>query len=306
VSRVSISSKPLRRIALALVAGAGFAHAAEPPADAVLADLPFLDPPDAPLAVRVDLAPEGGRALPLLLDTGSPESFATPLAAKDLGISLRRSKQTPYRRATRLGRDLQLIVDTRRGDTGSADGGEWAVAGARYLAPFVVEIDMPARRVRFLDAARWEVPAESDRPDAQVLPLRVAGGVPVIEIEVGAERVPAVLTTGAPGTLLLPGGYAADAGLVPDPEATKTLAPMPGAGALEAATAPKLRIGRFEHEDVPVLVAERGVHGAGPRSEARLGLELLAPYRIRIDTPHARLWIERPSPPADRPLPSAP
>lgn len=293
-------------LALALVAGAGLAHAADPPADALLADLPFLDAPDAPLAVRVDLAPDGGRALPLLLDTGSPESFATPLAAKELGISLRRSKQTPYRRATRLGRDLQLIVDTRRGDTSSSEGGEWAVAGARYLAPFVVEIDMPRRRVRFFDAERFAVPAEADGENAQVLPLRVAGGVPIVEIEVGKARVPAVITTGAPGTLLLPGGYAADAALVPDPEATKTLAPMPGAGALEAATAPKLRIGRFEHEQVPILVAERGAHGAGPRSDARLGLELLAPYVIRIDAPHARLWIERPSPPADRPLPSAP
>ena len=289
--------------ALALAASAGLAHAANPPADAVLAELPFLDAPDAPRAVRIDLAPPGGRALQLLVDTGSPESFATPLAAKALGISLRRNKQTPYRRATRLGRDVQIVVDTRRGDTGAAAGGEWAVLGARFLSAFVVELDLPGRRVRFLDPARFTVPAEAEEVDAQVLPLRIENGQPVVEIEVGGARVPAVVSTGAPGSLLLPGGFADEAALTPDPEATKTLAPMAGAGALRAATAAVVRIGRFEQADVPLLVAERGAYGAGPRSPAMIGLDLLAPYVLRIDYPRARLWIARPGPSGDRSLP---
>lgn len=264
--------------------------ASGPPADAVLADLPFLSP-ETSLEVRIDLAVEGARPLPLLVDTGSPESFATPRAASDLGISLRRSKQTPYRRATRLGRDLQLHVDTRRGDTGAAAGGEWAVLGARFLSAYVVEIDFPARRVRFLDPKRFEVPERAAAAREAVLPFRVVGHRPVIEIEVGDVKVPAALTTGAPGTLLLPGGYAAGAGLVPDPEATKSLQPLPGAGTLEAVIAPRIRIGPFEQNDVPLLVAERGAQGAGARSEALLGVDLLQDFAIRIDYARKRLWI---------------
>lgn len=270
------------------------APAPEPSADAVLADLPFLTGPEgAPLEIRIDLASEGAHPLPLLVDTGSPESFATPRAASDLGISLRRSKQTPYRRATRLGRDLEVNVDTRRGERGAAADGEWAVLGARFLSAYVVEIDLPRRRVRFLDPKRFAVPERVDAPGEAVLPFRLAGHRPVIEIEIGAAKVPAAITTGAPGTLLLPGGHVQDAGLIADPEASKSIQPMPGAGRLEAMTAPRIRIGPFEQTDVPILVAEFGAQGAGARSEALLGVELLQDYVIRLDYSRKRLWIAR-------------
>jgi hypothetical protein len=291
----------------------GVARAQAPPADALLADLPFLDAADAAPAVRVDLAPPGGRALPLVLDTGSSESFATPRAAQELGISLRRSKQTPYRRGTRLGRDVELLVDTRRGDTGAAVGGEWAVLGGRFLARYVVEIDGPGRRVRFYDAERFAVPEQVAGDGAQVLPFALVGNRPVLEIEVGAARVPAVLATSAPGTLLLPGGWAAEAGVVPDPAATEPIPPLPGAGALTAMIAPVVRIGPLAAKDVPLLVAEKGAQGAGARSEAILGLELVRDAVLRIDYPRRRLWIAAAAPApaapgsgADRPLPSPP
>jgi predicted aspartyl protease len=294
--------RALATFAAAIACAAGVALAdppvAQPAADAVLAELPFLAAAEGGgLEVRIDLAPEGSRPLPLLVDTGSPESFATPQAASDLGISLRRSKQTPYRRSTRLGRDLELHVDTRRGETGAAADGEWAVLGARFLSAYVVEIDFPGRRMRFLDPKRFTVPEQVTAADEAVLPFRLVGHRAVIEIEVGGAKVPAAITTGAPGTLLLPGGFAAEAGLVPDPEATHSLAPLPGAGKLEAATAPRIRIGPFEQTDVPLLVAERGAQGAGARSEALLGVELLQDYVIRLDYPRKRFWIaerERP------------
>jgi len=286
-----------RALALALAAAAlapaAFADAV--PAAAVRAELPFLDAPDADAGVRIDLAKEGSHALPLEIDTGSAESFATPVAARGLGISLRRSKQTPYRRSTRLGRDIDLIVDTRHGDTGAAAGGEWAIVGSRFLSAFVVEVDLPGRKVRFIDPDHYTVPDHVDAADEQVLPLRLDSGRPVLDVEVGSARVPAVLSTGALGTLLLPGGWAAEAAVVPDPEATKSVPPMPGAGGLEAATAPRIRIGRFEEKDVPVLVAELGAQGAGPRSEAIVGLALLDGYVLRIDYPRHRLWMSRPA-----------
>lgn len=288
----------MRRAALvlAIAIGGAAARAAEPPADAVLAELPFVAAAEgAPLEVRIDLAPAGARPLSLVLDTGSPESFATPRAAQGLGISLRRSKQTPYRRATRLGRDIELNIDTRRGETAASTAGEWAVLGARFLAAYVVEIDAPGRRVRFLDPERFTVPEQAEGEDASVLPLRLVGNRPVVDIEVGAARVPAAITTGAPGTLLLPGGWTKDAGLVADPEAPEALAPMAGAGRLEAMIAPRLRIARFEESDVPVLVAENGAQGAGARSEALLGMELLQRFVLRIDYPRKRVWLAEPA-----------
>jgi predicted aspartyl protease len=267
------------------------------PADAVLADLPFLPAEDGDQnEIRVDLGVPGARALPLLLDTGTPDSFATPRAAQAIGISVRRTKQTPYRRATRLGRDLVITVDTRRGDTPASANGEWAVAGARFLANFVVEIDFPRRRVRFLDPDRYRVPEHVDAENEAVLPLRLAGRRPIVEVEVNRVRVPAVISTGAPGTLLLPGGWASDAALKPDPAATAKLDPMPGAGRLEAVTADRFQIGPFAESEVPMLVAEHGAHGVGARSDAILGADLLRPYVVRIDYARQRLWISEPAP----------
>jgi predicted aspartyl protease len=290
-----------RGAALALVALllAAPARGADVPPDAVLADLPFLPAGDGgENEIRIDLAAPGARPLPLLLDTGTPESFATPRAAQDLGISVRRAKQTPYRRATRVGRDVEILVDTRRGDTAAKAGGEWAVLGARFLANFVVEIDFPGRRVRFLDPKRYAVPEQVDAKNEAVLPIRIAGLLPVVEVEVNRVRVPAAIATGAPGTLLLPGGWASGAALRPDPAATATLPPMPGAGRLEAVTADRFQIGPFAESEVPMLVAEFGAHGAGARSEAMLGVDLLKPYVLRIDYPRKRLWISQPAPPA--------
>jgi hypothetical protein len=158
----------------------------------------------------------------------------------------------------------------------------------------VVEIDMPGRRVRFLDPKRFSVPEASDAPGAVVLPLRLVNNRPIVEIEVGGERVPAAITTSAPGTLLLPGGWTGRAELAPDPEAPAEVAPLPGAGRQTPMLAARIAIGGFEERDVPILVAEHGAQGAGAKSEALLGLELLAPYVLRIDYPRKRLWIRKP------------
>lgn len=286
-------------LAFAALLFAAPARGADVPADAVLADLPFLPAsgPEGENEVRIDLAAPGARSLPLLVDTGTPDSFATPRAASALGISVRRAKQTPYRRATALDRDVEISVDTRRGDTASSAGGEWAVLGARFLSNFVVEIDFPGRRVRFLDPKRYEVPERADAKNEAVLPLRFDLQRPIVDVEVNRVRVPAAITTGAPGTLLLPGGWASGASLKSDAAATATLAPMPGAGKLEAVVADRFSIGPFAEAEVPMLVAEFGAHGAGARSDAMLGVDLLKPYVLRIDYVRKRLWISEPPTP---------
>lgn len=291
-------------LAVALAA-AGAARAGEPAADAVLADLPFLEA--GPNQVRIDLAPEGGRPLPMLLDTGALQSFATAGGARALGIPVRRNKQTPYRRETRLGRDLELLVDTRRGDTGSAPGGDYALVGAAFLSRFVLEIDFPGRRVRFLDPDRFEVPASD--PTAAVLPMRAGTTQPIVEIEVGAVRLPAIVATGAPGTLILPGGWLEepDARVEIDAEQTARLELPPGSGPMQAARAARVGLAGFEERDVPLLVAPQGVWGGGARSDALLGVDYLKRFVLRIDYPRRRLWIRDAAPaPADPPPVSAP
>lgn len=255
------------------------------------AELPFLEA--APNQVRVDLGLPG-RPLPFLVDTGALHSFATVGAARELGISVRRGKQTPYRRATRLDRDVELFVDTRRTDTGKASGGDYALVGASFLSAFVLELDFPGRRVRFLDPQRYRVPSPEEaarEPGTAVLALRRPGDRPVVEIEVGRERVPALLSSGAPGTLVLPAGWAPPDAVRRDPEATAALALPQAARDMEAAVAGRVALGPFEERDVPLLLAPRGLWDEGPRSDAVLGVDFLKRFVVRIDTARGRLWI---------------
>jgi len=156
------SRLPLAVLALA-IAVAPAARAGEPPPEAVLADLPFLDFPE-PHRVVVDLAPEGNaRALRFLLDTGASHNVATPRAAAEFGIRVRRYKRDPYRRKTALGRDVQIHVDTRSSDTASRTGWEYALLGGDFLGQYVLELDFRGRRVRFLDPKRYEAPSNPGR-----------------------------------------------------------------------------------------------------------------------------------------------
>jgi hypothetical protein len=293
-------------LGLLALASAGAAAAQEPPPEALLAELPFLAA--QPNQIKVDLAPEGSRALPLLLDTGALQNFATAGGARDLGIPVRRNKATPYRRATRLGRPLDLYVDTRRGDTGAAPGGDYALAGAPFLSRYVVEIDFPRQCVRFFDPERYQVPASD--PGATVLPMRAGTLQPIVEIEVGTVRLPAVLATGAPGTLILPGGWAEapGSGVTVDAEQTAKLELPPGTAPMQAARAALVRLGGFAERDVPMLLAPQGAWGQGPRSDALLGVDFLKRFVVRIDYARRRLWLrDAPAPaPVEPPPVSAP
>ena len=71
---------------------------------------------------------------------------------------------------------------------------------------------------------------------------------------------------------------------------------MPGAGQARSGHAPiASRSVPSPRADVPMLVAELGAQGAGARSEALLGVDLLKRYVLRIDYPRKRLWIAEPA-----------
>lgn len=293
VRRAAARAACLGIAALLASASAPATRADEPTPDAVRAELPFLDA--LPNQIKIDLGTPGGRRLPLLLDTGALHSFATAGAARELGISIRRTKQGPYRRDTRLGVSLELHVDTRRSDTGTARGGDYALVGAPFLDHFVVEIDFPRRRIRFLDPERYQVPASDAK--ASVLALRPGSTLPIVELVVGRTRVPAVIATGVPGTLILPGGWAEPeaAAVTIDVGQTERLELPPGGESMQAAVATRIALGKFEERDVPLLVAPQGLWDQGARSDAYLGVDFLKRFVLRLDVARGRVWIHDPA-----------
>ena len=264
----------------------------EPPPEAVLAELPFLAYPE-PHRIVVDLAPEGAaRPLRLMIDTGANLTTATPLAARELGIQVRRHKQDPYRRKTRLGRDIQIYVDVSSSDTGSKTGWEYAVLGGEFLAEYVLELDFSARRVRFLDPDRYEAPEQAVGPTEWVSPLSIVMNRPAVELAVNAVPTPFMIGTGVPFPLVL-SGKVAEAALVPPSGADRfrtlsTVGPMVS----EIRMIDELRVGPFAFAGFATVVNPYGWYNVGLPGESALGYELLAMFRVRIDYPRRRLWLE--------------
>jgi len=276
-------------IALALPASAG-----EPPADAVLADVPFLEFPE-PRRVVVDLAPEGNsRPLRFLVDTGATHNVATPRAAAEFGISVRRHKFDPYRRKTVLGRDVQIYVDTRSSDTASKTGWEYALLGGDFMGRYVIEFDFAGRHMRFLDADRYRVPESVDVAGQAVVPLQVRNNRPGVALELNGSSRIVLVDTGAPPPLIVSGKVAEDAGLpandLPRFRTGTVLGPMSS----ELRFVETLALGPFVFSGVPAIVAQRGWYNQAMSNDSAVGYELLTQFsRVRIDYPRQRMWLER-------------
>lgn len=267
------------------------AAAQEPPAEAVVAELPFLDR-GSPGSVHLDLAPEGAlRRLPLQLDTGAATSLVTPPVAREIGIRVRRAKRTPYRRATRLGRDLELYVRERPGEPVEPEG--FGLLGGNFLGHYVVEVDWAKRRVRFLDPERFEVPARTADPDTVVLPARMHGRRPVVELELAGELLPVLLDTGASFGVLLGREVAQERGVRSDAAPGLTAVGVDGTIPVEFARLAEVALGRLRFRDVPAVVAPEGLRQHGPANDSLVGQDLLATCLLRIDYPRGRVWLRR-------------
>ncbi len=272
--------------------GAAAAPAPEPPAEAVLADLPFQSG-DEPNRVLVDLAPEGGKPFVMLLDTGASASVVTPLMARSLGVTVRRTKGTPYRRATRLGRDLQFWVDTESSDTGSKTGWEYGLLGGEFMDDYVVELDFPGRKVRFLDPKAYQVPEAVEAPDEAVLRFKLADTRILVPIEVGGKSVDVLLDTGAGDNAILSGGAARKLGIDADRlPVFGTAGTVMGPMQVKLYESASFKFGGFDFDPLPLLIAPRGWYNMGP-NDSVIGYDVLRHFVVRIDYPRRRLWLRR-------------
>jgi predicted aspartyl protease len=279
-------------LGLLLGAAAFAAGAPDPPPEAVVASLPF--EAGERNRVLVNLAPDGGRPFVMMLDTGASDSVVTPRFARELGVRVRRIKNTPYRRSTRLGRDLQFWVDTTSSDTASRTGWEYGLLGGEFLDDYVLEIDFPGRRVRFLDPKQYEVPEAVDAPGERVAPLVRAATRISVPIRVNGHELSVLLDTGAPGTAILSGKAAGKAGIdvgsLPVFGETGTVLGAMKTSFYEAAD---FAFAGFELGTVPVLVAPKGWYNQAGPNDSVVGYDVLAPFVVRIDYRKQRLWLKR-------------
>jgi predicted aspartyl protease len=276
----------------ALLAAGAPASATDPAPEAVVGELPFQNG-DEPNRVLVDLAPAGSEPFVMMLDTGAAASVLTPLMARRLGVSVRRNKQTPYRRATRLGRDLQFWIDTDSSDTGSRTGWEYGLLGGEFLAEYVVELDFPGRRVRFLDPKRYRVPETAAADDERVVPFKLVAGRILLPIEMNGKSLEVLLDTGAPDNLILSGkaakGLGVDAASLPYfGQAGTVIGPME----VRLYETPSFRLAGFDFDPLPVLVAPRGWYNMGP-NDSVVGYDVLRQFVVRVDYPRRKLWLKR-------------
>ena len=265
----------------------------EPPKDAVLGEFPF-ERPEEPNRVYIDLAPEGRPPFIMLLDTGANTSVITPLMARKMKISVRRLKNSPYRRKTSLGRDVQFWVDTQTSDTGSKTGWEYGVLGGDFLDDYVVEIDFPGRRVRFLDPKKYAVPKTTVEPDTAIVPLKHSGTRFTVPIELDGKPLWVLFDTGAPMGLIVSGKALRKIGLGDVVlEEFAEIGTTLGSMETKRYEAQKLRLGTFDFTDFPVLVAPKGAYNIAGTNDSILGYDAMAPFIMRIDYKRKRIWLER-------------
>ena len=268
------------------------ATSGEPSPEAVVGEVPFLAS-DEPNRIVVDLAPDGYAPLRLMIDTGASDSVLTPRYADKLGVNIQRAKDTPYRRATRLGRDLQFWVDVWSSDTASKTGWEYGLLGGTFLREYVVKLDFPGRRVRFLNPERYRVPKEVTAENEAVIPIRVVENRLIVDVSIQGKRLALLIDTGDWDTAVLSGTAARTVGINSTPLPGMRGGSVWGPMDVEFAEAESLRLGPFELDRVPLIVAPNGWYNMASSTDSVIGHDILSQFSVRIDYPRQRLWLRR-------------
>lgn len=256
----------------------------------MLADLPFLEevPQFGPLGdhhIAIDIARPGNRPFPILLDTGAEGSVLTPRYARELGVSVRRTRDRPYRRDTLL-RPLEFWID------GTSDTGarrfETGLLGGNFLQKYVVEVDYEARRVRFLDPKQRPVSEEDAEPGEVVVPMRLTNTGPSIEIELGDGSAWFLMDTGAPSDLYIAEEKAGKLGIGYAEGELLLGKNLYGDDRSSVVSLPSARVGGHEIPEVRLAVALRKgssfrVTNVAGVDGALLGNDFMRRFRVRFD-----------------------
>lgn len=269
------------------------AETLDPPENAVLAVLPFLDFHEDN-RIYVDLAPENSaRRMKLILDTGATFSVMTPKAAREMGVRVRRTKHDPYRRKTLLGRDLLFYIDTKSSDQGSKTGWEYGLLGGNFLKDYVVEFDFENRRVRLLDPDEYEVPETVTAPDAAVIPLEIVGNRPTLFMEINGHRSNFLFDTGAPLGTSVSGEIASKSRVESKAYPGYRAAGVWGEVAVALGVADGVQVGPFRFGPVPIQVHPNGFFNFGVADQGIVGYDVMARFLVRVDYPRERLLLLR-------------
>jgi predicted aspartyl protease len=291
-TRILVSILALGLSASSVHAKGEVVSAPEPSAKAILADIPF-EQSEESHRIFVNLAKEGSRPLVMLLDTGAQYSVMTPGTARSLGVSVRATKSSPYRRGTRLGRDLQFWVDTSASDTG-ARGFEYGLLGGNFLEQYVVELDFPRERVRFLDPKRYRLPKSVSAENEAIVRIQLAASRPMVTVQRGKKKISALLDTGAPPALLLSGSAAEKLAIDPSQLSTgATIYTVLGPTDALSTTSDDIEIAGIESTRMPVWVAPKGLYNQAGNTDSIVGFDWMKQFTVRIDYRRSKMWLRR-------------
>ena len=172
------------------------------------------------------------------------------------------------------------------------------VLGADIIARFAVEIDMPGRHWRMT-----ETPTPAMLKDMlPAVPITLDEALtPRLTVHLDGTAVPAILDTGAKGTIM---NWAAARllGITPDSPGLVKATTVKGVTAHGTASVTKrfreLRIGEASKTDATLRIADLPVFSALGFAEGQpaliLGIDMLADRRIVIDHPGKRLFLSKP------------
>lgn len=260
----------------------------------VLADLPFVNTGDD-RHIYLDIAKPGAAPFVVQLDTGAAETVMTPVYARALGVATRAVKSDEHRRDTVTGKPVLFWV-TDQFDGARDSRWSYALLGGSYLESYVVEIDVPRRRVRLLDPALHQVGGAEPRAGEHAVPMTVTHGWPLVEVALGTGTTVALVDTGATGSVIISEEAAARLGIAVDPNAPRRQwQNVLGTSRASVQRVPSLGIGSATLADVEIDI---GLRDSGVRiermilqNETLLGLEVLRRFVLRIDYPRKRLGL---------------
>ncbi|MFN0244645.1 MAG: aspartyl protease family protein [Planctomycetota bacterium] len=170
------------------------------------------------------------------------------------------------------------------------------VLGRELFARAIVELDYPRERVALHDPER----APSADAARSITLFEVSGGKYAVDARIeGRPPVRVQVDTGSGDTLTIFHDYASAERLLAGRVRVSTrLAGGVGGSAVEnEATLAELSLGEWSLRDVPALFEAEVRNAKAARAcSGRLGGRVLHRFRVTIDAPHERMWLE----PAER------